>query len=351
MAGVPTARTDLSATASSNSPQGSDTVGASTGPDDYLRAHASLIRANYDDILLKAPLASPTFTGHVTVEGVTATGATGTGKFVFDASPTLTGTVVIPTPFTLGAVSVTATGAELNYVAGVTSALQTQLNAKAPLASPTFTTAVALPASWSVGGVTILPTGAELNYVDGVTSAIQTQLNAKAPLASPTFTGTVAGITATMVGLGNVTNESKATMFTTATFTGTTTLAATAFGNSALSGIKTAGFNSEVNAGTNTALSPDFANGQKQYCTMGAGTTTITLNTGQFPAVGHYQLRIIQDSTARALAFAGTAYDAGRWLNDADANDVNSANSGQSILTIFWNGTNAYLSMAKVGAV
>lgn len=31
----------------------------------------------------------------------------------------------------------------------------------------------------------------ELNYVDGVTSAIQTQLNAKAPLASPSFTGTV----------------------------------------------------------------------------------------------------------------------------------------------------------------
>jgi hypothetical protein len=31
----------------------------------------------------------------------------------------------------------------------------------------------------------------ELQYVNGVTSSIQTQLNAKAPLASPTFTGTV----------------------------------------------------------------------------------------------------------------------------------------------------------------
>jgi len=30
----------------------------------------------------------------------------------------------------------------------------------------------------------------------------------KAPLASPTFTGTVSGITATMVGLGNVDNTS-----------------------------------------------------------------------------------------------------------------------------------------------
>ena len=37
-----------------------------------------------------------------------------------------------------------------------------------------------------------------------------TALDAKAPLASPTFTGTVQGITATMVGLGNVTNTSDA---------------------------------------------------------------------------------------------------------------------------------------------
>ena len=41
---------------------------------------------------------------------------------------------------------------------------------------------------------------------------------------SPTFTGTVSGITKAMVGLSNVTNESKATMFTSPTFTGTVTL-------------------------------------------------------------------------------------------------------------------------------
>ena len=41
--------------------------------------------------------------------------------------------------------------------------------------------------------------------------------------SSPTFTGTVAGVTATHVGLGSVTNESKATMFASPTFTGTAT--------------------------------------------------------------------------------------------------------------------------------
>jgi hypothetical protein len=36
---------------------------------------------------------------------------------------------------------------------------------------------------------------------------------------SPTFTGSVNGITKSMVGLGNVTNESKATMFDSPAFT------------------------------------------------------------------------------------------------------------------------------------
>ena len=41
---------------------------------------------------------------------------------------------------------------------------------------------------WEVGGTAIDATGAELNYVSGVTSAIQTQIDLKAPLASPTLT-------------------------------------------------------------------------------------------------------------------------------------------------------------------
>jgi hypothetical protein len=45
--------------------------------------------------------------------------------------------------------------------------------------------------NFSLGGVSVTSTAAELNFVDGVTSAIQTQIDTKAPLASPTFTGTV----------------------------------------------------------------------------------------------------------------------------------------------------------------
>ena len=54
--------------------------------------------------------------------------------------------------------------------------------------------------SLQLGTVAITPTGTELNYVDGVTSAIQTQMNLKSPLASPTFTGTVAFANASSTG-------------------------------------------------------------------------------------------------------------------------------------------------------
>jgi hypothetical protein len=114
--------------------------------------------------------------------------------------------VTLPNTTSIGDVSAT----EIAYVNGVTSAIQTQLDAKlasatasttyAPLSNPTFTGTVVLPNTTSVGDVS----STELGYVNGVTSAIQTQLDAKAPLANPTFTGTVAGITKSMVGLGSV---------------------------------------------------------------------------------------------------------------------------------------------------
>jgi hypothetical protein len=44
---------------------------------------------------------------------------------------------------------------------------------------------------WKIDGTAVTPTAAELNHVDGVTSPIQTQIDAKAPSASPTLSGTV----------------------------------------------------------------------------------------------------------------------------------------------------------------
>jgi hypothetical protein len=115
---------------------------------------------------LKAPLASPSFTGTATI-------------------PT-----AVVTSLSLNGVTITATGAELNTLAGVTSTTA-ELNI---LAGVTATTTELN----KLAGVTA--STAELNYVEGVTSDIQTQLNLKATAASPTFTGTTTIATADING-------------------------------------------------------------------------------------------------------------------------------------------------------
>ena len=123
----------------------------------------------------------------------------------------------------------------------------------------------------------------EIGYLNGVTSAIQTQIDAKAPLASPTFTGTVSGVTKTMVGLGNVDNTSDAnkpvsTATQTAldlkaplvspTFTGTVTLP----DNTVALGTKTTGdYVATITGGTGVSSTA---------ATSGEGTTH-TLSIGQ----------------------------------------------------------------------
>jgi hypothetical protein len=125
-------------------------------------------------------------------------------------APTFTGTVVLPSTTSIGEVS----SIEIGYLNNVSSAIQTQLDGKletsvaattyAALTGATFTGNVILTANTTIGTVD----STELGYLNGITSSVQTQLDAKAPTADPTFTGTVAGVTKSHVGLGNVDNTS-----------------------------------------------------------------------------------------------------------------------------------------------
>ncbi len=90
--------------------------------------------------------------------------------------------------------------AENNLTTGIVG----MLNTKAPKASPTFTGTVVLPSTTSIGNVT----NTEISYLDGVTSAIQTQLDTKAPKSNPEFTGIV------YKAQGNTTTQSTATTLT-----------------------------------------------------------------------------------------------------------------------------------------
>ena len=139
----------------------------------YLDGVTSAIQTQLD---AKAPLASPTFTGTVTLPSGTVTSA-----MILD------GTI---------ANADINTSAQIAYgkLALTNGIVNADINASAAI-------------DWSKIAPSSTVSATELGYLDGVTSAIQTQLDAKlgtstasstyAPIASPTFTGVPAAPTAT----------------------------------------------------------------------------------------------------------------------------------------------------------
>ena len=112
----------------------------------------------------------------------------GDGTFMADGAVTFNSTLSVAGALTLGGTEITATGAELNYVDGVTSNIQTQLDAIQADVDQNETDSDAADAAivdgttnftgFQLQGTAVTATGAELNFVDGVTSNIQTQLDA-----------------------------------------------------------------------------------------------------------------------------------------------------------------------------
>jgi len=123
---------------------------------------ALALKATVASVDLKAPIASPTFTGTVTIPA----GASISG-FAPLASPALTGTPTAPTASTgTNTTQVATTGFVQQEIAILTTGAPGLLNTLDELAAAL---------------------GDDANYAATVTTA----LTAKAPLASPTFTGTV----------------------------------------------------------------------------------------------------------------------------------------------------------------
>lgn len=146
--------------------------------------HAASKNAIYDKIeTITAGAGTVTSVSVVTANGVSGSVATAT------TTPAITLTLGAITPTTVNGLAITANGTNtLNIAAGQTLTVTTggtlgsnayTSTAYAPLASPTFTGTVTIPTPFTLGAVSVLPTGTELNFVDGVTSSIQTQLDAK----------------------------------------------------------------------------------------------------------------------------------------------------------------------------
>ena len=243
------------------------------------------------------------------------------------ASPTFTGTVVLPSTTSIGNVS----SSEIETLNGINSNVQTQIDAKAPSASPTFTGTVVLPSTTSIGNVS----SSEIETLDGVTSSIQTQLNARlesataastyAPIASPTFTGTVSGVTKAMVGLANVDNTADtAKPVSTATqsaldlkadlagptFTGTVTLpGTTAIGNISSTEI---GYLDGVTSGIQSQIDAKLASATaaSTYAPIASPTFTGTVSGVTKAMVGLGNVDNTSDANKPVSTATQTALDA-----------------------------------------
>ena len=122
----------------------------------YLDGVTSAIQTQMD---AKAPLASPTFTGTVTLPSGTVTSTMILDGTIANADINASAAI----DWTKLGISSTVSSTEIGYVDGVTSAIQTQLDAKSPLASPTFTGTVNAAALILSGDLTVNGTTTTIN--------------------------------------------------------------------------------------------------------------------------------------------------------------------------------------------
>ena len=180
------------------------------------------------------------------------------------ASPTFTGTVTIPTPFTLGATSVTSTGTQLNYLAAATGTTGTNTANVVFSASPTFTGTVTMPTPFTLGATSVTSTGTQLNYLNAATGTTGTTSSSVVFSAGPTLTGTLTFATATSTNTTIVGNPAT---------TGQIALSATGGGSGVRVGLLTNTTNdqSSATAGSKGVL------GQANRNTSTGGNTLTTI--------------------------------------------------------------------------
>ena len=132
---------------------------------------------------------SPTITGHPTIEGVTSTGATGTGKFVFDGSPTLvTPNLGNATATTINRVTITAPTTAATLTLANNSSLTTS-GAFATTLTSTTATSVTLPASGY-----LVSTSAAVTGTPGSTTFLRGDSTWSTAVTNFTWTGGIVSV-------------------------------------------------------------------------------------------------------------------------------------------------------------
>lgn len=146
--------------------------------DDHLRLIKSTLKTTFANV---TGAVTPTHVEFNYMVGVTSAVQTQLNAKGAIAGQTWTGTHAFPSTTSIG----TVTAAEIARLSGITGNIQSQIDGKGAITGQTWTGTHNFPSTVSFGNVS----ATEISYLDGVTSAIQTQMDLKAPLASPALTG------------------------------------------------------------------------------------------------------------------------------------------------------------------
>ena len=180
-----------------------------------LQSGDNLISGTYNTFLGLGTDASSTSAINQTMIGYAADGQANNSVTLGNSDVTAvymaedSGATVYAAGLNLGSTAVTSTAAELNYVDGVTSNVQTQLDAKqatitgaaSTITSSDLTTLRVLTSNGSGKVEVSAVTSTELGYLDGVTSALQTQIDTKQTTISASNR-----INANLINDGNISN-------------------------------------------------------------------------------------------------------------------------------------------------
>lgn len=111
---------------------------------------------------------------------------------------------------------------------------------------------------------------------------------------------------------------------------------------------RTVAFLSQYNSGNSgVAKTIDFANGQKQMVTLTANCT-ITLTA---PGPGNYQLLLFQDAIGGwSVTWAVPSPGSVLYVGSASAPPIYTTANGWTVVSIYWNGSSAFLAASKVNA-
>ena len=263
------------------------------------------------------------------------------------------GNTTIGGSLTLNSTEITATGTELNYVDGVTSSIQTQLDSKqiaitgaaTTIVTDDLTTSKALvsDANGKVAASDI--TSTELGYLDGVTSSIQTQLDSKisAGLVSVTENSNTGYRLASAnasnhgdIGDGGLDLSYQPSASTT---TGSTGDYSTAMGyeTTASGGSSTAmGSNTTASGGSSIAMGYDTKASSLGTTAMGFGSTaSADIST----AMGNYTTASGLNSTAMGAVTAASGNTSTAMGNYTTATGDNSTAMGNNTSTSGGNST------------